>query len=212
MSGDNDLRYIKVEEALRSAMLDLLANKQLEDVTVSEICKLARCSRNAFYGHYAGRDELCAAMIDDFATTLREACTKENERLHAGGVGSFDFEHALISAFREHEPLLRVLLRADTGVFANTISRTVYETFMGSFERLTGRQPEPSIRLAIAFSAGGAVSITDRWFKEQQDKDVSFESFYTAFHDMLLPVNDAVRNVVVPSSADQGQGPDSSDD
>ena len=48
MSGDNDLRYIKVEEALRSTMLELLANKRLEDVTVSEICKLARCSRNAF--------------------------------------------------------------------------------------------------------------------------------------------------------------------
>ena len=202
MSGDNDLRYIKVEEALRSAMLELLANKRLEDVTVSEICKLARCSRNAFYGHYAGRDELCAAMIDDFATTLRAACTRENERLQAGGVGSFDFEHALISAFREHEPLLRVLLLSDTGVFANTIRRTVYETFMGSFERLTGRPADTSIRLAIAYSAGGAVAITDRWFKEHQDQEVPFDDFYTAFHDMLLPVNDAVRQEVCPAADD----------
>lgn len=47
-----DLRIIKTEESLRRALLELLKAKELETITISELCRLAQINRGTFYLHY----------------------------------------------------------------------------------------------------------------------------------------------------------------
>ena len=43
-----DLRIIKTRENLMHALLDLMQDKSLKDITVRDICNKARCSRKRF--------------------------------------------------------------------------------------------------------------------------------------------------------------------
>lgn len=48
-----DLRVIKTKRALHEALVELLKNRRLEQVTISELCRVANVNRGTFYLHYA---------------------------------------------------------------------------------------------------------------------------------------------------------------
>ena len=47
-----DARIIKTKQAIQSAIIDLMRNKPLSEITVSELCANAGVNRNTFYSHY----------------------------------------------------------------------------------------------------------------------------------------------------------------
>lgn len=65
MKNKFDLRFTKTEYLIKSEFIKLLERKQFSDISVSEICKYALCSRNAFYAHYANKDDLLDSIINE---------------------------------------------------------------------------------------------------------------------------------------------------
>lgn len=53
-----DLRIIKTKEGLRTALLKMLEEKPLEQISISELCREAKINRGTFYLHYANVDAL----------------------------------------------------------------------------------------------------------------------------------------------------------
>ena len=70
-----DQRYIKKEQQIRYAFKTLLASKYFEDISVSELCRLASIDRKTFYLHYQSLDDLLEAtqkqLADDFSTLVK---------------------------------------------------------------------------------------------------------------------------------------------
>ena len=70
-----DQRYIKKEQQIRYAFKTLLANKYFEDVSVSELCRLASIDRKTFYLHYQSLDDLLQTtqkqLADDFSNLVK---------------------------------------------------------------------------------------------------------------------------------------------
>lgn len=52
MSNSSDARYVKCEERIQNALLELLSHKSLADIGVSELAREADVSRATFYAHY----------------------------------------------------------------------------------------------------------------------------------------------------------------
>ena len=50
--NDKDLRVIKTKERIESAMLELLKNKPLDKITVTELARIAMINKGTFYLHY----------------------------------------------------------------------------------------------------------------------------------------------------------------
>ena len=192
MGKGNDLRYVKVEEAIRAAFLELLEGRPLESITVSQICQLARCSRNAFYSHHAGRDELCSALLDEFSDILRVACAEENERLRHGVGDSRGIAGSVIGAFRAHEALLRVLLASDNGVFACVLRDVVERAYLDSLEALTGEWPNQRLRLMVSYASAGVVALATRWLGE----GIAFEEASEACAVVQVPVSETIKRQV----------------
>jgi AcrR family transcriptional regulator len=63
-----DPRARRSKESLEAALLELVATRDLPQITISDITKLAGVSRSTFYEHYADVHELavsaCTAMFD----------------------------------------------------------------------------------------------------------------------------------------------------
>ena len=60
-------------DSLRSALVDLTAEKPLADITVTDICARADINRSTFYLHYQGVHELIREMEEQLIAHMRES-------------------------------------------------------------------------------------------------------------------------------------------
>lgn len=63
MNEEDSRRVRYTKNALRSALVDLLKEKPIEKISVSEICRAADVHRNTFYSHYATPEELMEDLV-----------------------------------------------------------------------------------------------------------------------------------------------------
>lgn len=60
-----DRRIAKTKRALRSALIELVEERGLEDVTVNNLCERADLNRGTFYNHFKDKDELVCAFEEE---------------------------------------------------------------------------------------------------------------------------------------------------
>ena len=60
----------RTEGALKEALLTLLAEKPLAEITVSELARAAHVSRSTFYEHYGNPADVYDAVVNDFARDM----------------------------------------------------------------------------------------------------------------------------------------------
>ena len=70
MTFKEDRRSARTKKNLKNALLTLLQEKDLNELTITEVSQLAQCNRVTFYAHYRDLNELLAAIIDDYLQEL----------------------------------------------------------------------------------------------------------------------------------------------
>jgi len=68
---DRRIQYTKT--ILRQSLLDLMKEKPIGKITVTDICKLADINRNTFYSHYASPQALLAQMQDELFYKIKSS-------------------------------------------------------------------------------------------------------------------------------------------
>ena len=68
-----DLRVIKTKANLQGALIELLQNKELDKISISELCKKANVNRGTFYLHYQDVAELFEEYFHNMTEDLRIA-------------------------------------------------------------------------------------------------------------------------------------------
>ena len=70
-----DRRVLKTKRAIRKAMTQLMAEKDINEISVKEIAELAEINRKTFYNYYAGvyqvLDEIENEIVEYFAELIR---------------------------------------------------------------------------------------------------------------------------------------------
>lgn len=67
-----DRRIAKTKAAIRTAFLNLLKNKPLEEITVTELAKEANLERKTFYLHYSNIREIVEEINGDVAEQIAQ--------------------------------------------------------------------------------------------------------------------------------------------
>ena len=60
----------RTEQRIRDALLKLLANKPLADITVSELAREAHVSRSTFYEHFGNPDDVYDVLMAEISAEL----------------------------------------------------------------------------------------------------------------------------------------------
>lgn len=68
-----DRRVLYTKKAIRDSFLDLLEEKPIEKISVTEICKNADINRGTFYAHYADPYELKNSIEKELVEAFKEA-------------------------------------------------------------------------------------------------------------------------------------------
>ena len=179
----DERRVRKTKRAIRNAFAALLAEKDVNQITVKDIADRADINRKTFYNHYRGvyqvMDEIENNIVDDFDLMLREAS------------GSIDLRNPAMI----YEKLTQ-LLQKDIDFYGNLLcmngnnslrdklfSQLKAHALVSMQSRLPIAQQE--LELGIHFTFSGLMSVYQHWFQsdrtlslDELTKTVSRLSFY----------------------------------
>ncbi|MBQ4031799.1 MAG: TetR/AcrR family transcriptional regulator, partial [Bacilli bacterium] len=118
---DRRTKYTK--KVIRETFIDLLSEKDISKVTVSEICKIADINRATFYRYYLDVFDLLDKMEDEFVDEVKEAYrVDDNDEQPLS-----HYVTALLNICYENQKLAKILFTS-TGkpYFLNSILEEAY--------------------------------------------------------------------------------------
>ncbi|MCM3024665.1 TetR/AcrR family transcriptional regulator [Bacillus ginsengihumi] len=96
-----DLRIVKTKEALHNTLLELLNEKALEDISISEICRKAKINRGTFYLHYNQIEDLFEEYFKEITADL--ARSYQEPYRHVSVLKTSELEPSTIRIFHHIE-------------------------------------------------------------------------------------------------------------
>ncbi|UBH05199.1 hypothetical protein K8P10_000710 [Leucobacter sp. Psy1] len=156
-----DPRILRTRGALQRALLDLVRDRDLDDITVADIVEGAGVTRSSFYLHYTDKEGLLADALDAFAEAegaelpaLLELFGEPPQALEA-----------YLRHFDQHAELYRrVLGDHGSAVAVARLSRRIEQLAYDALEA-TGTDAFPGVPIDVAASglAGTVVGVLRAW-------------------------------------------------
>lgn len=150
-----DRRVVRTRTAINQALMDLVAEREYDDITVGDIISRADVGRSTFYQHYQNKDEVFRAIVDGGM----EACAD-------AAIGGEHLAHLTdwLQIFWDNRKAGRVMLTAShTRQF---ISRSLAELMLEGLERAGAngsRMPAIPSRLVAVQIAEGQLGLIAAW-------------------------------------------------
>ena len=141
-----DRRVLKTKRAIKNALMHLLNDRDINDITISDIAAQADINRKTFYNYYSGVHEVIDEMENDIISHVDEALT------------DIDFIDNLENPYLIFEKLTSVI-SAD----------------MDTFGYLLGMNTNVGLlsKMMLEFMVSGVVAVFKRWFNS--DRSVSID-------------------------------------
>lgn len=73
-----DKRVKKTKQCIKNALVDLLIEKPINNITVKEICEVADINRSTFYAHYTDQQQLMHIIEEEYLIEFKQklSCTE----------------------------------------------------------------------------------------------------------------------------------------
>lgn len=161
MERQEDLRVIKTRRLIKNALIELMAEKEVAAITITELSAKAMINRKTFYRHYETVGEVVTELeneiLSEFAETLRNA---NKSCLDVGGVVA-DIS-ALIVRRRDY---FAKMTKLNPDLFSKgrikAMLRRAVEVSLRSYGGITDRE---TLAAVSQFAVSGVLALYAEWF------------------------------------------------
>ncbi|MBQ1514806.1 MAG: TetR/AcrR family transcriptional regulator [Lachnospiraceae bacterium] len=166
-----DRRVVKTKKAIHNAFAKLLTEKELNDITISDIAELADINRKTFYNYYAGIYEVVDEIEDGIVQTLRDAL--DGADIREALKNPYLFFNKLTSIINTDPEFYGHLLSMRGNVSLVTkisaaMKETMRDAVMSQFSA-----PRGTVDMILDYSLTGMLSVYQNWFNS--DRNISIE-------------------------------------
>ena len=128
MKNKEDLRIRKTKAILYKTYLDLISNKDYNQIKISDICKKANINRSTFYDHFKDKEELASSLLID---TKKELENEINSITNHNSLQNYLYNITIkIKELLENNMIIKALKISNLDLIKNTISSIIYEKIM----------------------------------------------------------------------------------
>lgn len=188
-SKPNDARVQRSVDALRSAILELLESKPLDQILIREITDTAGLSYPTFFRRFASKDELVEDIAaEEVRKLLTVGYTAALEKGLYPGSGE-----PLCLYVHQHRKLWRRLLTGGAAPAMRGEFMRVAAERAASHPRVNPWFPT---ELAVPFVAGGVFEILAWWMRQPDDYPV--ENVIKLFDALIVEPSARPRNITLP--------------
>lgn len=161
-----DRRVIKTKKAIRDAFAKLLAEKEIDNITIKEISEVADINRKTFYSYYSNIDQLVEELENEIATTFATA------------MDGISFNQFMIESNIVIEKISEIFtndLEFYSCLLKKGVNTTLYSKFIERIiERTTNSFDVPKdfdinkINIIIRYSISGMISVYQQWMNSDK--------------------------------------------
>lgn len=182
MEKSEDRRVIKTKKAIRNAFARLLSEKELGDITVSDIAEYADINRKTFYNYYAGVHEVVYEIEDEIA------------RSFGGALGTLELASVDNAAYFVFERLTSVI-NTDIDFYGQMFSMRGNVSMLTKIVDIMKDKARPLItelfdltgdrlEVIMEFTFSGLISVYQRWFNS--DRSIPVEEISSAITKLVI--------------------------
>lgn len=163
MTNHSDLRVIKTRQTIRAALISLMSEQELSDITITSLCVRARINRKTFYRHYRSISDVITEFENELLSDFSEILKTSNTSIF--DIGSVLGEiSALISGNREYfVKLLAMNPELFSGGRVKAMLRRAIEI---ALRELGTIQDEQTLHMLSEYTVSGVLSLYAAWFDE----------------------------------------------
>ena len=165
---DRRVKYTKL--ALRQSLMELLEKKNINKITVKEICERANINRGTFYSHYKDAYDLMNQIEDELRTEVEQTIAKHQTQ----AMFTLDFIHEIIESIYVNRDLCKVLLGENGDIaFIKKIIYIAHDRFIEQCKEIYDEKSDEYYEYYYEFVVNGCIGIIRRWvnngFSESPD-------------------------------------------
>ena len=165
----NEARNAYVLEHITASVLKLLQEKDLNNISITEICDEAAIGRTSFYRNFTSKEDVVQKYIRDLLKEWEEAYDAEKTDSAARLYGNF-FHH-----LKEHADFFFLLKE-----------RNLLHLFLETYMEINGAKPEDENMLAYtkAFIAYGTYGWIEEWISRGMQESAERMTEMLSSHGM----------------------------
>lgn len=162
-----DRRVRKTRTLLRTGLEQLMQKKNIQDITVKELCSVCDINRGTFYAHYSDIYDLLSnveAQLQAGFETVLEPLTQPT-----GALGGQKHAEAMVAMFEfmaENAAMCSVLLcKGGDMAFVERLKGIVRDRFFEAWQAIAGDSEQEKSGYTYAFVVSGCIGILQEWME-----------------------------------------------
>lgn len=161
-----DRRIIKTKRAIRNAFSDLIKEKDIDKITITELTERADIDRRTFYFHYNTIMDIVMEIEKEVIQSLNEKfCEKVN------GFEIHDFFSALNSIVFENYDVIKCVTHTTNYRLHKECSNTLYSTLHKVFYERSGLDSN-TFDYYCTYVTAGIMAVYIKWLSTSQNTDL----------------------------------------
>lgn len=165
---DRRIKYTK--KIIKDTFIELVTEKDIKKITVSEICAKADINRATFYRYYLDVFDLLDSIKKEFEIELKNAYSPKSEQDNT----VMNFAKAMLEVFLANKELVKMLFNTNNGLyFLNNILEIAYSRCKEKWEKDLPNISEEDMEYASIFIFNGALGVINFWVQNNFDKDIN---------------------------------------
>lgn len=153
-----DRRVQKSQEAIKNAFIELMSEKNLDQITIQDISDRANVGRRTIYDHYLDKYDLLDKLIEEHINELRVLCESAAELSFVEG-NLIWFEY-----FERNSSFFSTMLASKGGpAFRSHFLQFVIEELEGDVDVTEGINQGLNKELVLKFFGAAIVEIVEAW-------------------------------------------------
>ena len=163
----SDLRVMKTKRAIHTAFAELLTEKNMDDITVTDIASRAMINRKTFYNNYRGVYELVDELENEVIRTFETAMQ---------GIDFIENPYAVFVKLTEiinsDMDFYGALLRSSRNAgLAHKIRQTLQQKAQDLFASRVELPPD-QMEVMMNYSISGIVAVYQSWFNSERRQSI----------------------------------------
>lgn len=163
---DRRIKYTK--KAIKESFFNLLEYKELNKITVSELCQLADVNRATFYRYYLDIYDLFDKIQEEFVEELKAAINNSPSKYTVA-----TFCHGLLEVLLKEKKLAKIIFKNNNNLlFLDDILEIAYENCYNNWKADLPDVKSQDVEYATIFIFNGALGIINYWITNDFEKDI----------------------------------------
>ncbi len=170
---DRRVKYTK--NTIEDTFLSLLEQKDLSNITVTEICQIADINRATFYRYYDDIYDLLKKIQESFVDDIKNSNAIINIREYT----VYDFTMDILKIFLKNKKIVKILFDTNNSVyFVNDVLEVPYKKLSELWITNNPNISKEEILYSLVYVFNGALGVIDYWVKNNFDTDIEIVASY----------------------------------